>query len=168
MKFAPPFHPQNTDEGKTRTFRESLNRFIADYSLFPFVPVAALLFDYAITFLLAGSSGTILRSEASPLIRFAVEHNILLFYLVGLLVLYYTFSYVLLRFLHASRYYIFAAAIILIISVTHVFAGLSWIFRNQAYSDTIIGLSLLGIIIAIISIFSERYDESIYRYIYKP
>ncbi len=55
-----------------------------------------------------------------------------------------------LRILHDSVYYRFGVLLILTLSITHVFGGLSWLFRNAFYSNGVFVLSLLSVVIAFI------------------
>ncbi|MFZ1128218.1 hypothetical protein [Methanoregula sp.] len=113
------------------------------------IPSLAVILDYSLTFFLAENTGMILQWEASPLVRFAVAHNIIAVYLVAIVLFYYGAAYAVLRILRPTRYYQYGVVLVLLVSVTHVLGGMSWQFRNAWYSDGIFTLSVLSIIIAV-------------------
>ena len=112
------------------------------------VPSMAVIIDYSLTSFLAANTGMILQWEASPLVRFAVAHNILAIYMLALILFYYGAAYAVLRILRPTRYYPYGVALVLLVSITHVLGGLSWQFRTAWYSDIVLTLSFLAIIIA--------------------
>ena len=69
------------------------------------IPSLAVILDYSLTFFLAENTGMILQWEASPLVRFAVAHNIIAVYLVAIVLFYYGAAYAVLRILRPTRYY---------------------------------------------------------------
>ena len=113
------------------------------------VPLFAVLADYGLTFLLSGGREFILAYEASPLLRFAVENDMVLVYMGGLMAFYYLAAFLVLTFLSGSDLYPVGVALISLVSLTHLLGGLSWYFRNPLYSDTVIGLSLISIMISL-------------------
>jgi hypothetical protein len=113
------------------------------------IPSLAVILDYSFTFFLAENTGMILQWEASPLVRFAVAHNIMAVYLVAIVLFYYGAAYAVLRMLRPTWYYPYGVGLVLLVSVTHVLGGLSWQFRNMWYSEGIFALSFLSIIIAV-------------------
>ena len=74
------------------------------------IPSIAVIIDYTLTFFLAGNTGMILQWEASPLVRFAVAHNILAIYLIAIVVFYYAAAYAVLRILQSTQYYRFGVS----------------------------------------------------------
>jgi len=113
------------------------------------VPVVAVLADYGLTFLLSGGREFILAYEASPLLRYAVENDLLPVYMGGLILFYYVAAFLVLTLLSGSDHYPIGVALISLVGLTHLLGGLSWYFRNPLYSDTVIGLSLMSILIAL-------------------
>jgi len=113
------------------------------------IPPLAVSFDYALTFFLAGNTGMILQWEASPLVRFAVAHNSMTLYFLGLVVFYYAAAYAVLSILHTSAYYRYGVGLILLVSLIHVLGGLSWLVKSAWYSNGIAALSFLTVAIAI-------------------
>ena len=97
------------------------------------IPSLAVILDYSLTFFLAENTGMILQWEASPLVRFAVAHNIIAVYLVAIVLFYYGAAYAVLRILRPTRYYQYGVVLVLLVSVTHVLGGMSWQFRNAWY-----------------------------------
>lgn len=90
----------------------------------------------------------IISWEASPFVRFAVVNNILIPYLVGIILFYYGASYAVLRILDGSDYYKFGVLLIVTLSITHIIGGMSWYFRNAIYSNGVMMISILSIVIA--------------------
>jgi hypothetical protein len=113
------------------------------------IPSIAVIIDYTLTFFLAGNTGMILQWEASPLVRFAVAHNILAIYLTSIVVFYYVAAYAVLLILRSTQYYRFGVALVLLVSLTHVLGGLSWQFKTAWYSNSIVVLSFSSVIIAV-------------------
>lgn len=126
-----------------------IERVFHDPKIVAGIPVIAVCLDYALTFILSGSLATILELEASPLVRYAVAHNIIGIYIAVLLVFYYFAAYIVLRLLEKSPLYGAGVALIVLLSLTHLMGGLSWVFRNPIYPNTVIGLSFISIAIAI-------------------
>lgn len=113
------------------------------------IPSLSVIIDYILTFSLAGNTGMILQWEESPLVRFAVAHNIVILYLVAIVVFYYGAAYAVLHILRPTQYYGFGVALVLLVSLTHVLGGLSWLFKTAWYSNSIIVLSFSSVIIAV-------------------
>ena len=67
------------------------------------IPSLAVIIDYTLTFFLAADTGMILQWEASPLVRFAVAHNIMAVYLLAIVLFYYGAAYAVLRILRPTR-----------------------------------------------------------------
>ncbi len=114
------------------------------------LPVLAVVADYSLTFFLSGSTERILAYEASPLLKYAVENDLVLVYSGGLMLFYYLAAYSVLTLLRDSDLYSLGVGLISLVSLTHFLGGLSWFFRDQLYSDTVIGLSMMCILIALI------------------
>jgi hypothetical protein len=129
---------------------EILGKLYGNYKFIALAPALAVIIDYALTFYLSGDTSMITSWEASPFVRFAVIHNLMAPYILAIVIFYYAASYAVLRILHNSDYYKFGVLLILTLSITHIFGGLSWYFRNAFYSNGVFTLSLLSIVIAII------------------
>jgi hypothetical protein len=129
---------------------EILGKLYGNYKFIALAPALAVIIDYALTFYLSGDTSMITSWEASPFVRFAVIHNLMAPYLIAIVLFYYTASYAVLKVLHNTDYYKFGVLLILTLSFTHVFGGLSWYFRNALYSNGVVALSLLSIVIAVI------------------
>ena len=121
-----------------------------EYRLVALIPALAVIIDYALTFYLAGDTSMIISWEASPLVRFAVTHNLMAAYLAAIVLFYYGASYAVLRILNGTEYYLFGFLLIIVLSVTHVIGGMSWYFRNAMYSNGVFAMSILAIVIAFI------------------
>ena len=85
-----------------------------------------MITDYFLTFHFAGSTEAILKYEFSPTLLFAVRHDIVISYLMGMVLFYYTAGYLVLKFLADSEIYFVGVAIVLLIGINHVLGGLSW------------------------------------------
>ena len=57
--------------------------------------------------------------------------------------------YAALHILRPTAYYRYGVGLVLLVSLTHVLGGLSWQFKTAGYSNSIVALSFLSIIIAI-------------------
>ena len=114
------------------------------------LPVCALIFDYTLTFLLAGGSEAILQYEASPLLRYAVAAEIVPLLVLLLVSFYYAAAFLVLRALSGTDLYPVGVALIAIVSLTHLLGGMSWYVKNTLYSDTVIGLSLISVMVAVV------------------
>ncbi|MDN5309676.1 MAG: hypothetical protein PWP14_1070 [Methanolobus sp.] len=128
---------------------QSIRSIYHNYRLIPFFLSISVIIDYALTFYFAGSIDNILAYEFSPLLVFAVRNNIVLPYLMFTVVFYYCMGYVVLSLLAGDRIYPVGVFIILLMSITHVMGGLSWIILNETYSNMIFMLSMTSIIIAV-------------------
>lgn len=113
------------------------------------LPVFAVFADYSLTFLLSGGKDVILAYEASPLLRFAVAQDLVLPYSIALMGFYYIAATLVLTLLRGSGLYPIGVALVALISLTHFLGGLSWYVRDPLYSDTVIGLSLMCVLIAL-------------------
>jgi hypothetical protein len=127
-----------------------LGKIYGDYKIIALAPAIAVIIDYALTFYLAGDTSMITSWEASPFVRFAVIQNLMAVYLIAIVLFYYGASYAVLRILKGSDYYRFGVFLIGILSVTHVIGGMSWYFRSALYSNGVLVLSLVSIVIAFI------------------
>jgi hypothetical protein len=121
-----------------------------DYRLIAALHAICVILDYAMTFFLAGDSSMIINWEASPLVRFAVINNIMILYLVGIILFYFGTSYAVLRILSGTDYYKFGVLLIVTLSITHVIGGMSWYFRNATYSNGVMIISMISIVISFV------------------
>ena len=120
-------------------------------SLIALMPALAVFFDYTMTLTISGGRAAIMAFEYSPILRTAVASNLLLPCLTALAIGYYFLSYLALRALHGSRYYPFGVLVIILISLTHVSGGFSWIIRNSAYSHGVLLIAAAGIVVALLA-----------------
>ena len=132
-----------------QTLTSLLRRIYDTPACLALVPPLAVIIDYSLTFFLAGSTRMILRWEASPLVRFAVAHDLMALYLAGIVLFYYGASFAVLRILQPSGYYVFGAGLVILVGIIHVLGGLSWLMKTAWYSDSILALSVLAIITAL-------------------
>ena len=133
-----------------RTLR-NLQLIYANYRVIPLFLCISIAIDYTLTLYLAGSREAIQRYEFSPLLRYAMEHNLVIIYLVFTIFFYYTSAYIVLKLIKDEPEYSAGVALILLLSITHLLGGLSWVFRNAWYSNTVMALSLASIALAIAS-----------------
>jgi hypothetical protein len=120
-----------------------------DYRLIAFLPAIGVILDYSLTFFLAGDTSNIIIGEASPFVRFAVINNIFIPYIVAIVLFYYMASYAILRVLDGTDYYKFGVLVIIAMSITHLVGGMSWYFRNAMYSNSVMIISFISIVIAL-------------------
>ncbi|MDK2989301.1 MAG: hypothetical protein PWR16_830 [Methanoculleus sp.] len=121
----------------------------ADYRFIACIPSLAVLFDYSMTLFFSGGRDELLRFEFSPLVRYAVEHDIVAVYLLAMMLFYYGLAFGALRLLRPTGLYRFGVALILLVAATHVLGGLSWIVRNALYSYVVHGVSIAAIVVAL-------------------
>ena len=119
-----------------------------DYRLIAALPAVCVILDYAMTFFFAEDTTMITSWEASPFVRYAVINDIMVPYLIGIVLFYWIGSYAVLRVLAGTEYYKFGVILIVTMSITHVIGGMSWYFRNAMYSNGVIILSAISIVIA--------------------
>ena len=115
-------------------FTRLLGSLYLDAMSLALVPPVALAFDYSMTFRLAGSPGTVLSSEASPVVRLFLGNNLMVAFFLSLLALYFLASLAALSWLHGTRYYPFGVMSLLIVGAAHVLGGISWILRSPIFS----------------------------------
>jgi hypothetical protein len=128
-----------------------MRKLYHNYRLIAILPAIAVIIDYTLTFFLAGDTSLIISWEASPFVRFAVLHNLMVPYLVAIVLFYAGASYAVLRILNNTDYYKFGVILIITMSITHVIGGMSWYFRNALYSNGVFIMSLLSIVIAFVA-----------------
>ena len=129
----------------------NLQLIYTNYRVIPFFLCISVAIDYTLTLYLAGSREAIRRYEFSPLLRCAMEHNVVILYLVFTIFFYYISAYIVLKLLKDEPIYSAGVALILLLSVTHLLGGLSWVFKNAWYSNMVMALSLASIALAIAS-----------------
>ena len=127
----------------------TLGSLFHDYRLIALLPAIGVILDYALTFFLAGDTSNIIIGEASPFVRFAVINNIFIPYIVAIVLFYYGASYAILRILDGTDYYKFGVLVIIAMSITHLVGGMSWYFRNAMYSNSVMIISFISIVIAL-------------------
>jgi hypothetical protein len=133
-----------------RTLR-NLQLIYTNYRVIPFFLCISVAIDYTLTLYLAGSREAIQRYEFSPLLRYAMEHNLVIIYLMFTIFFYYISAYIVLKVLKDEPVYSAGVALILLLSITHLLGGLSWVFKNAWYSNMVMALSLASIALAIAS-----------------
>ncbi|MEA3488261.1 MAG: hypothetical protein U9R10_03295 [Euryarchaeota archaeon] len=129
----------------------NLQSIYDNYRVIPFVLCISVAIDYTLTLYLAGSKEAIRRYEFSPLLRYVIEHDIVAIYLVCTIFFYYISAYMVLKLIKDEPVYCAGVALILLLSLTHLLGGLSWVFRKAWYSNTVLALSLASIALAIVS-----------------
>ena len=142
--------PDGASGGGKSVRGKLLEKLYGNYAFVALFPVVCVITDYFLTFYFAGDTTLITSWEASPFVRYAVIHNLMVPYLAGIVIFYYIASWSVLWILRESVYYKFGVLLIATLSITHVFGGLSWYFRNAMYSNGIALMSLLSIVTAII------------------
>ena len=128
---------------------QNLQSIYRNYKAIPLILSAAVVIDYALTFYLAGSIERILKYEYSPTLVYAVEHDIVIPYLMFTVFFYYAAGYTVLKYLEDSGIYYIGVSIVLLMSITHVLGGLSWYVLSASYSNAVLTLSLTSVVITI-------------------
>jgi hypothetical protein len=128
-------------------------KFFDNLKIIALIPALCVIADYLLTFYLAGTTQAILQWEASPLVRFAVENNILVLYVLAIVIFYYGASYLVLRILHGTEYYLLGASLVILVSFIHLLGGLSWYIKNPWYSNGVLALSVVSILVACLIFF---------------
>ncbi len=128
---------------------QNLQSIYRNYRILPLLLCVGVIIDYSLTFYFAGSIETVLRYEFSPTLTYAITHDIVIPYLVFTVFFYYVSAYIVLKFLADSEIYYIGVYIILLMSITHVMGGLSWYVLNVYYSNAVIVLSLVSVVITI-------------------
>ena len=126
-----------------------IHRLYADPVFLALLPPVALTFDYSMTFFLAGGHGTVLASEASPVIRFALAYHLMVAWFLALLVTYFLVTLGILRFLSGTPYYRFGVLFVILISAAHLCGGLTWVFRNDLFSMAVTLLFMASFVITL-------------------
>ena len=123
----------------------------------------AIALDYTLTCGFSENPGEILMNEFSPVVRYAIENRLILPFLLVLVAVYFTVSYVGLSLLLRTRFYRFGVAIVVLVALTHVLGGLSWYFRDPLYSawvqSLVIALLLFALVVASYTIFSVMHER---------
>lgn len=120
----------------------------ADYRIIACVPSLAMLFDYSMTLAFSAGREELLRLEFSPLVRYAVEHDIVAAYLLVMMLFYYAMTFAALRLLPA-RLYGFGVVLVLLVAATHILGGFSWVIRSPLYSLAVHGVSIAAVAVAL-------------------
>jgi hypothetical protein len=116
----------------------------------PFFFAMSAIIDYFFTIWLSGTNENLVQNEFSPLLVYAVRHELLIPYLVFTVIFSFSASYFVLKMLIRDEKLFYPASVILIlISLAHTFGGFSWYFKNAAYSNAILAISAITIMMAI-------------------
>lgn len=121
---------------------------MADHRIVACIPALAVLFDYSMTLFFSGGKDELLRLEFSPLVRYAVEHDIVTAYLLFMVLFYYVVTFAALRLLPGGLYR-FGVMLVLLVAATHILGGFSWVVRNPLYSFAVHGVSLAAVAVAL-------------------
>src|SRR5574341_1455131 len=114
-----------------------------------FFAVSAII-DYSTTLWFAGTKENLVRSEFSPLLVYAVSNDLLIPYFVFTVIFYFSASYFALKLLSGDEKLFYpASAILVMISLAHTFGGLSWYFKSEAYSNAILAISAITVMMAV-------------------
>ncbi len=116
----------------------------------PFFFAISAVIDYSFTIWLSGTKENLVQNEFSPLLVYAVRHNLLIPYFVFTVIFSFAASYLVLKMLSRDEKLFYpASAILILISLAHTFGGFSWYFMNAAYSNAILAISVITIMMAI-------------------
>ncbi|MBU4077836.1 MAG: hypothetical protein KKI06_14235 [Euryarchaeota archaeon] len=116
----------------------------------PFFFAVSAIIDYSFTIWLAGSKENLIQNEFSPLLVYAVRNDLLMPFVFFTVIFYFSASYLVLKLLSQDEKLFYpASAILILISLAHTFGGLSWYFKSEAYSNAILAISAITIMMAI-------------------
>jgi ABC-type multidrug transport system permease subunit len=116
----------------------------------PFFFAISAIIDYSTTVWFAGTKENLIQNEFSPLLVYAVRNDLLIPYLILTVIFYYSGSYIALKMLSSDEKLFYpASAIIILISLAHTFGGFSWYFKSETYSNIILAISAMAIMMAI-------------------
>lgn len=79
-----------------------------------------------------------------------VAHDLVLLSVIALMAFYILTSLLVLRMLAGTDLYPVGVTLIMLVSLTHVLGGISWVVRSSLYSNTVIGLSLISVMVAVL------------------
>lgn len=114
-----------------------------------FMAVSAII-DYSFTLWLSGTKENLIQNEFSPLLVYAVRNDVLIPYFLFTVIFYFSASYFALKMLSSDKQLFYSAsAILILISLAHTFGGFSWYIKSEAYSNTILAISAISIMMAI-------------------
>jgi drug/metabolite transporter (DMT)-like permease len=116
----------------------------------PFFFAMSAIIDYSFTIWLSGTKENLVQNEFSPLLVYAVRHDLLIPYFVFTVIFSFAASYFVLKMLSRDEKLFYpASAILILLSLAHTFGGFSWYFKNAAYSNAILAISAITIMMAI-------------------
>ncbi len=116
----------------------------------PFFFAISAIIDYSFTIWLASTKENLIQNEFSPLLVYVVRHDLFVPYLLFTVIFYFSASHLALKLLSSDEKLFYpASAILVLISLAHTFGGLSWYFKSEAYSNTILAISVITIMMAI-------------------
>lgn len=143
---------QMSDEQKMNCVRYGGKCIYNNIHLLAIFPALSVIADYTLTFVFAHGLDEILRYEFSPIARAAAVYDLVPLVVGGIALLYFIFSYLALRTLSGTCVYPFTVAILLVVSITHVMGGLSWLVRVPFCSNMVQGLSVMAFVLAVVGI----------------
>jgi hypothetical protein len=114
------------------------------------LPALSVIADYALTFVFAHGLDEILRYEFSPIARAAAVSGLAPLVVMGIAVSYFVLFYLALRILGGTCVYPFTVALLVVVSITHVMGGFSWLVRVPLYSNMVLGLSIMAFVLAVV------------------
>lgn len=116
----------------------------------PFFFAISAIIDYSFTVWLSGTKENLVQNEFSPLLVYAVRHDLLIPYFVFTVIFSFAASYFVLKMLSRDETLFYpASAILILISLAHTFGGFSWYFKNVAYSNALLAILAITIMMAI-------------------
>lgn len=116
----------------------------------PFFFAVSAIIDYSFTIWLSGSKNNLIRNEFSPLLVYAVNHDMLPPYFVFTVLFYFGGAYLVLKLLSSDeKLFYSASAVLALISLSHTLGGLSWYFKSEAYTNALLTITAITIMMAI-------------------
>ena len=115
-------------------------------------PALSVIADYTLTFVFAHGLDEILRYEFSPIVQVAAVSGHATLLMMSIAVSYFILSYLALWTLGDTCIYPFIVTILVVVSITHVMGGFSWLVRVPLYSHMVLGLSVMAFVLAVVGI----------------
>lgn len=116
----------------------------------PFFFAFSAIIDYSTTLWFAGTKENLIQNEFSPLLVYAVTNDLLIPYFLVTVIFYFCGSYFALKLLSQDeKLFYSASAIIALISIAHTLGGFSWYIKSEAYSNALLAISAITIMMAI-------------------
>ena len=111
----------------------------------------SILIDYACTLFFSGNMEHLINNEQSVLLIYAIKSGMLIPFVVFMMVLYFMCTYFTLDILQDQRVFPVASLSVALIAISHTFGGMSWYFRSDLYSDMVMAIPMISLVLLVLS-----------------